>query len=202
MRTRGLRRTYSAPTPLGPYILCADSDTRSARDALTSNGILPTPCTASMWKSAPRSLTTAPISSTGFTVPISLLASMIETRIVLSVMAARTDSAVTHPSAATGRYVTVKPSFSRRLQVSRTALCSVWAVMMWLPRSLWNSATPLMARLSDSVAPDVLLGRPPEAVRAAGRVAEDLGEVRQHRLDDARVHLRRRVIVHVDGELD
>ena len=41
MRTRGLRRTYSAPTPFGPYILCADSDTRSARTALTSNGTLP-----------------------------------------------------------------------------------------------------------------------------------------------------------------
>ena len=39
--------------------------------------------------------------------------------------------------------------------MSSTALCSVCAVMMWLPRSLWNSAAPLIARLSDSVAPDV-----------------------------------------------
>ena len=79
MRTRGLRRTYSAPTPLGPYILCADSDARSTLAALTSNGTLPTPCTASMWNRAPFSFTTAPISSIGFTVPISLLASMIDT---------------------------------------------------------------------------------------------------------------------------
>ena len=33
------------------------------------------------------------------------------------------------------------------------ALCSVTAVMMWLPFSRYISATPLIARLSDSVAP-------------------------------------------------
>src|SRR4029453_16126556 len=45
-------------------------------------------------------------------------------------------------------------------------------------------------------------GGPPERMVPAGSVAEFAGEVRQHRLDDARVHRRRRVIVHVDRELD
>ena len=88
------------------------------------------------------------------------------------------------------------PCFSRRLQVSRIALCSVAAVMMWLPFSAYISATPLSARLFDSVAPLVktisfavapirlgdLLARlldrffrfPAEAVIAAGGVAEDV----------------------------
>ena len=56
-----------------------------------------------MWKSAPFSLTMAPISSIGLTVPISLLASMIDTTIVLSVIAARSASTLTRPSLATGR---------------------------------------------------------------------------------------------------
>ena len=90
-----------------------------------------------------------------------------------------------------------------------TALCSVTAVMMWLPFSRYISATPLIARLSDSVAPlvktisfgvgadqvgdllarllDRLLGLPAERMVAAGGVAEVLREVRQHRLDDARI---------------
>src|SRR5438128_1282864 len=59
------------------------------------------------------------------------------------------------PSFCTGRYVTRYPYFSRRWQASSTALCSVTAVMMWLPFSLYISATPLMARLSLSVAPEV-----------------------------------------------
>ena len=37
--------------------------------------------------------------------------------------------------------------------MSSTALCSVTAVMMWLPFSRYISATPLIARLSVSVAP-------------------------------------------------
>ncbi len=37
--------------------------------------------------------------------------------------------------------------------MSITALCSVTHVMMWFPFSRYISATPLIARLSDSVAP-------------------------------------------------
>ena len=94
-------------------------------------------------------------------------------------------------------------------------------VMMWLPFSLYISATPLIARLLLSVAPlvkmislalapisaatcsravvDRLLGLPAEGVVAAGGVAERLGEVRQHRLDHPRIDRRRGVVVHVDA---
>ena len=37
--------------------------------------------------------------------------------------------------------------------MSRTALCSVATVTRWLPLARRARATPLMARLSDSVAP-------------------------------------------------
>ena len=95
--------------------------------------------------------------------------------------------------------------------------------MTWLPFFLYIAATPLIARLLLSVAPlvkmisfagradqggDLLAGLldgrlrlPAEGVAAAGRVAELLGEVRQHRLDHARVGPRRRVVVHVDRRL-
>jgi hypothetical protein len=45
------------------------------------------------------------------------------------------------------------------------------------------------------------LGGPAEHVVAAGGVAEVLGEVRQHRLEHARIDRRRRVVVHEDGQL-
>ena len=103
------------------------------------------------------------------------------------------------------------------------ALCSVACVMMWLPFFLYIAATPLIARLLLSVAPlvkmisfavapikaaicsrrflDGLFRFPAERVVAAGGVAVLLGEVRQHRLDHARIGPRRRVVVHVDRHL-
>ena len=84
-------------------------------------------------------------------------------------------------------------------------------------------ATPLRARLSDSVAPereDDLGGRRADQRRdllarhvdgllrvssrtggSAGGVAVLVLQVRHHRLEDARIHRRRRVDVHVDGGL-
>jgi hypothetical protein len=92
---------------------------------LTSNGTLPTACTASVWKSIPFSFAIAPISAIGCSTPISLLAAMIVMRIVLSVIASRRSSRsiaavllhrqVGHP----------RPCFSSFLHVSMTALCSV-----------------------------------------------------------------------------
>ncbi len=46
-----------------------------------------------------------------------------------------------------------------------------------------------------------LLGLPAEFVIAAGGVTEVFGEVGQHRVEDARVHPRRRVIVEINGRL-
>src|SRR2546429_461576 len=73
--------------PFGPYILCADMERRSMFIASTSTGSLPTPWVASLWKRTPFSRATLPISAMGLMVPISLLANMIETSTVLSVIA-------------------------------------------------------------------------------------------------------------------
>ena len=54
-RTRGRRRTYSAPTPFGPYSLWPLSASRSMPMPPTSSGILPAACAASVWNSAPAS---------------------------------------------------------------------------------------------------------------------------------------------------
>ena len=61
----------------------------STLSRLTSNGTLPTACTASVWKRRPSPCAIAPISAIGWMTPISLLAAMIVTRIVLSVIAGR-----------------------------------------------------------------------------------------------------------------
>ncbi len=99
-RTRGLRRTHSAPMPLGPYILCADIETRSTLASSTENGILPTPWTASQWNTTSGSLAlmAAPISPIGWMTPISLLASMMLTSEVSGAIASTTCSGVTRPS--------------------------------------------------------------------------------------------------------
>ena len=76
---------------------------RSTFICSTSKGSLPIPCTASLWKRIPLSFTTAPISAMGCTVPISLFANMMETRMVLSVIALRTCSGETRPSLSTSR---------------------------------------------------------------------------------------------------
>ena len=62
------------------------TEARSTFIDSTSKGTLPTPCTASEWKSTPRDRQSLPISASGWTVPISLLASITETRMVRSVM--------------------------------------------------------------------------------------------------------------------
>jgi len=65
-RTRGpRRRTYIAPTPLGPWNLWPDRLSRSIPIASTSIGTFPTACVASVWNSTPASFATAPISATG-----------------------------------------------------------------------------------------------------------------------------------------
>src|SRR5580692_10002379 len=102
--TRGfLRRTYKAPTPLGPYILWAEIDITSMFCLFTSIGILPMACVASVWKIIPRSRQSLPISAMGCTTPISLFAAMMLTRMVLSSMARFSSSRSTRPSFCTGR---------------------------------------------------------------------------------------------------
>ena len=138
---------------MGPYILWAERETRSAFTASTSKGIRPSDCTASVWKRTPLSRVIRPISSSGWIVPTSLLACITETSTVSGRMAARTASGSTSPSRLTGTTVTSNPSRPSAAIESRTALCSMAVVTRWRPFPAWNRATPFTARLSDSVAP-------------------------------------------------
>ena len=103
----------------------------------------------------------------------------------------------------------------------RTALCSVFWVMMCLPLALLKFAAPLIARLFPSVAPEVRTisfgsarsdsatcaracsTLPPpssQSVRPAGRVAEVLRQERNHLLGDARIDRRSGRIVEIDRQ--
>ena len=101
----------------------------------------------------PLSLQTLPISGTSLIVPSSLLAHMIETRIVSSRIASRTCSAVMMPSSPGSSQLTSYPCRCSRFIGSSTALCSWIALMRCLPFWAYISAVPLMARLLDSVLP-------------------------------------------------
>ena len=57
--------TYNAPTPLGPYILCAVKDNKSIPSASTSTGIFPTVWVASVCNKTPLLLVIAAISFIG-----------------------------------------------------------------------------------------------------------------------------------------
>ena len=76
---------------------------------LTSIGIFPAVCTASVCTSAPRACAAAAIASIGWTVPISLLACITETSAVSSVTAAAIASGETMPEGPTGTVVTCHP---------------------------------------------------------------------------------------------
>ena len=74
-------------------------------------------------------------------------------------MASSSSLSFISPCLSTGKNFTLNPIFSIYLQVSRTAGCSIAQVMMLTPFlplfSLLRKAIPLIARLSDSVPPDV-----------------------------------------------
>ena len=97
------RRTYRQPTPFGPYSLCAESVSRSTSSARTSSGILPPACTASQWTSAPRSCASRAASGTGWSTPVSLLASITETTVAESASFARRSSRSSRPSSSDAR---------------------------------------------------------------------------------------------------
>ncbi|GBC80843.1 hypothetical protein HRbin09_02093 [bacterium HR09] len=86
-------------------------------------------------------------------VPISLFTSITETKSVSSVRAWTTASGSTTPLFPTGTRVTVNPSLCRLSQASRTAGCSMAVVTICRFRLL--RASPLMAKLLASVAPEV-----------------------------------------------
>ena len=71
--------------------------------ASTSTGTDPIAWTASVWNRTPRSRQAFAHSAIGSSVPISLFAAMIETRIVLSVIASASAPGLTRPNSSTGR---------------------------------------------------------------------------------------------------
>ena len=87
--------------------------------------------------------------------PTSLFAAITDTRTVRSVIASAITIGEIHPCSSHGTMVTSQPSRANRLNGSSTALCSLAAVTRCLPREVEACATPLMARLFDSVAPEV-----------------------------------------------
>ncbi len=120
------RRIHSAPTPLGPPNLCADSDSRSTPSAATSTGILPTACTASVWNSAPARRARG--------ARVRRLAGRRRSRCwrasprpapLVCRARSRASRAATTPSASTGRIVTGATRAARSARaVFRTASCS------------------------------------------------------------------------------
>ena len=125
-----------------------------------------------------------------------------------------------HPCSSQGTIVTSHPSRASRLMGSRTALCSEAAVTRCLPRRVAACATPLMAMLFDSVAPEVKmisrgvrsqgrgdlfagavdgLGRlPAESMRGARRISIQLSEIRQHGFDHAGIGAGGCVVIEVN----
>jgi hypothetical protein len=101
----------------------------------TSVGSLPTLWVASQWNNTSRCRAAAPMRATGLSVPVSLLADMMLTRMVRSVMASATWSAEMTPLESGVSQVTSAPFASRYLHTSTTALCSVFEVTIWFPLS-------------------------------------------------------------------
>ena len=134
--------TTRAPTPAGPPILWADSDTMSTPSAVLSTGILPAACTASQCTRAPKRRATSAIPATGCTTPVSLLASMTETRAGVPSPASRESRASrsTTPSGSTGINAAPAPAMS-------TDSCSTVETRMR------SRPEPLRARLLASVPP-------------------------------------------------
>ena len=160
-RSRGRRRTRSAPMPLGPYILWPLIDTRSRPWPPASSGIEPAACAASVCRVAPAAWTRPAIAGRSCSTPVSLCAAITLTSSVgACASAASSVSSASSPSAPTGRTTTSKPSARSARALSSTQGCSVATVTIRRrdaspsERSAWR-ARPLIARLLASVAPEV-----------------------------------------------
>ena len=97
-----LFRTYSAPTPFGPRILCALMEYRSTPSSCTFTGIRPAACTPSECIRTPASRAIRAISRTGWIVPISLFTCITDTNAVFGRNARRTSSGSITPLRDTG----------------------------------------------------------------------------------------------------
>ena len=81
-RTRGLRQTYNAPIPFGPYNLWLDIDIKSTGNSARLISTLPTLWVASTWKIVLFARQSSPIALISWITPISLFTCIIDTRIV------------------------------------------------------------------------------------------------------------------------
>ena len=172
----------------------------------------------------PFSFAIAPISAIGWTTPISLLAVMMLMRIVLSVIACRSSSRLIEPvllhrqiGDAIAFFFEPLAGVDHRLVLGDAGDDVIALLAIHLGDALDREVVRLgrAAREDDFLRVganqvgdlfagllDRLFGLPSKRMVAARRIAEVLGEVRQHRLDHARIDRRRRVIVHVDRKLD
>lgn len=147
--------SHTTPMPLGPYSLCAENDIKSTIASTQSIATLPAPCAASTCNNAPCSRTCAPMPGMSLSVPSSLFTSISDTRKVVFTqrfadrVGADQPIGVRHQIGRAPR----RPCSCRA--VSRVALCSIWLVMICPPATPRAWATPLIARLFDSVAPEV-----------------------------------------------
>jgi len=110
-----------------------DSESMPTGVSRTSMGTRPSAATASLWNTMPVPASVSAISAIGWIVPISLLAQPTDTRIVSSVMRARSFLGDTRPYRSIGRRVMRKPFFSRYLAMFRMEMCSASVMMMWSP---------------------------------------------------------------------
>ena len=174
------RRTSSAPTPTGPPTLCPDTVIASTPEPPKSTGRWATACTASECTGTPWRRAIWTISSTGWTVPTSLLAHMTVTSATDAgsrSIAARSASTSTRPSRSTGSHSTAAPSAAASHRTaSRTAWCSTAEARIRLRRgSAVRRAQnrPFTARLSASVPPAVNTTSPGRAPSAAAMLSRD-----------------------------
>ena len=187
-----------------------------------SIGTLPTACTASVWNSAPASCAISASCSTGKIVPVSLFAHMIEAMAVFGPQRLAVGVDVQPAAASTRRCsdLDAARAFRSQSHSARIAGCSTAEVMISL-RPAWVSSADRIAVLSDSVplrgVDDLVVefarrAAPGIGARAClqggadfgaervhrGRVAELLGEERQHRLDDFGIDAGGGVVVEIN----
>ncbi len=142
---------------MGPWILWLLAESRSTPSFLGWILYFPYAWMASTWNKAPGFFArmASAASWIGWTAPISLFTYIMETKIVSGVMDSRSCSKEISPSLSTSSHVTEKPCSSKNRIGADTAGCSIFVVTKCIPARLFAMAAPSMARLLDSVPPEV-----------------------------------------------
>ncbi len=144
----------------------------------TSIACVETACTASVWNRAPWASHIAPISRRGWSVPISLLAAMIETRAGPCATNRSSVSRSSRPSWSTATNSSCMPRARNAAAGSRTLGCS----MADTTRRVTPAVAPRSTRLFASVAPDaktISEGRAPISAATLARASSMASAARQ-----------------------